>query len=607
MNKIGRVLVSWMVAAALPLAAGAQAPAKPPAAPEQEKPKAAPVKPAVKPRGDAPKGLPPSGVIPLMPLPPLDSPDLEELKWKLDKMKFDFTPLLPEFDKAAMDEMKWKLQDMDLKFKDFKYEIPLLPEIEIDKFAFDDLKWKLDDHKFDLVMPPGQFEAPLLPGMKHFDDLRWNYEDLKSEYRFFEPGKDWNTIAQAQAPPGVVWQNKADAAQTQADRQRQEEARQRQIEARQRALERAERWEELYAMGTESMHEQRWQRAVDAFNRVASSEHRRSDGALYWKAYSLNKLGRRDDALAALRELQQKHPNSRWLKDAKTLEVEAGGKAPNPEAAVDDSIFVLALSNLMMNAPDRALPIAERELRGNRPRRTQERILFILAQSAYPASRDLLARVARGEFNPDLQARAVRYLGAHGGRDNQQFLYDLYAGSNDTDVKVSVLRSLTNSGRHDLVYQIAQNEANPDMRRAAIRYLANMGRRNELWTIYQKETDDDVREYLLQMFGNAGDAERLAEVARSAKDARLRIRAIRSLGNMGPSTSDLLVGFYRSESDTNVKKMIISSLHNQGNAKALVTLARAETNDDLKKELIRRLSTMRSKEATDYMMEILNK
>jgi hypothetical protein len=45
----------------------------------------------------------------------------------------------------------------------------------------------------------------------------------------------------------------------------------------------------------------------------------------------------------------------------------------------------------------------------------------------------------------------------------------------------------------------------------------------------------------------------------------------------------------------------------QGNAQQLVDLARKESNADLKKELVQRLSVMKSPEATEFLVELLNK
>ena len=45
----------------------------------------------------------------------------------------------------------------------------------------------------------------------------------------------------------------------------------------------------------------------------------------------------------------------------------------------------------------------------------------------------------------------------------------------------------------------------------------------------------------------------------------------------------------------------------QDNAKALISLARKETDLSMKKAIVSKLSLMDSKEAREYLMEILNK
>jgi hypothetical protein len=45
----------------------------------------------------------------------------------------------------------------------------------------------------------------------------------------------------------------------------------------------------------------------------------------------------------------------------------------------------------------------------------------------------------------------------------------------------------------------------------------------------------------------------------------------------------------------------------QNNASAMIEIARKETDMNLKKFVVNQLAVMHSKEATDYMMEILNK
>ena len=51
-------------------------------------------------------------------------------------------------------------------------------------------------------------------------------------------------------------------------------------------------------------------------------EGTKADAALYWKAYAQNKLGQRPEALATINVLLKDYPKSRYLSDAKALEVE---------------------------------------------------------------------------------------------------------------------------------------------------------------------------------------------------------------------------------------------------------------------------------------------
>src|SRR3989442_7382988 len=133
-----------------------------------------------------------------------------------------------------------------------------------------------------------------------------------------------------------------------------------------RAVELDDRADELYDQGRELIEEGKYDRAVERFNRLIDLKSNRTDAALYWKAYSLHKLGQRAEALTALTDLQKQFGDSRWLRDAKALEVEvrsASGQtvAPDPN---DDELKLLALRAIMQNDPDQAIPIIEKMLSG---------------------------------------------------------------------------------------------------------------------------------------------------------------------------------------------------------------------------------------------------
>jgi hypothetical protein len=105
------------------------------------------------------------------------------------------------------------------------------------------------------------------------------------------------------------------------------------------------------------------------------------------------------------------------------------------------------------------------------------------------------------------------------------------------------------------------------------------------------------------------DSDKLMEIARTEKNAELRGDAIRYLGTMhSDKSADGLKSLYAAETDKNVKEQIIQTLGQQGAGKQLVEIARAEKDPELKKEDVQWLGRMRgSKEATDYLMELINK
>jgi hypothetical protein len=68
-----------------------------------------------------------------------------------------------------------------------------------------------------------------------------------------------------------------------------------------------------------------------------------------------------------------------------------------------------------------------------------------------------------------------------------------------------------------------------------------------------------------------------------------------------------MVSLYNAETDPQIKMSILDGLYSQRNAKALVDIARSEKDTKLKLRIVERLSNMKSKEAQDYLEELLKK
>jgi HEAT repeat protein len=107
---------------------------------------------------------------------------------------------------------------------------------------------------------------------------------------------------------------------------------------------------------------------------------------------------------------------------------------------------------------------------------------------------------------------------------------------------------------------------------------------------------------------DGGDVEHTLEVTRAERDPELRCQAVRNLSLMGKDKSaGALASLYSTEKDSAVKRAVIQAFFSQGNATSLIQIARQEKDMSLKREAVQRLSLMRSKEARDFMMELLNK
>jgi HEAT repeat protein len=370
-----------------------------------------------------------------------------------------------------------------------------------------------------------------------------------------------------------------------------------------------DRADDLYDEGREAIEEGRYDRAVDRFNRVIDLKSSRTDAALYWKAYSQAKLGQRADALGTLADLQKRFADSRWIRDAKALEVEvrqASGQTVTPESQNDEELKLMALRGIMQSDPDQAMPIIEKMLAGANSPKVKDRALFVLSQSHSARAREIIVGVAKGNANPDLQLRAIRYIGIMGGPDNRQILADVYRASSDPAVKRAILRSFMTANDKERLFTAAKSETDTSLRAEAVRQLGVMHASGELSQLYQSEPSADVKKSILQAMFVGGDADKLIELAKGEKDPELRKTAIRNLGLMKrPGTTEALTSIYASDSTGDVRKSVVNALFLQNNAAALVTLARAEKNPEMKKEIVQKLSVMKSKEATDYLLELL--
>jgi hypothetical protein len=369
----------------------------------------------------------------------------------------------------------------------------------------------------------------------------------------------------------------------------------------------------LYNAGHRALDNHKYDQALEYFNQVTARAGARADSAWYYKAYTLNKLGRSSEALAALAELRKSYASSRWLDDAKALELEVNqraGRPVSPEAESDEELKLIAINSIMQSDPERAVPLLENILKSSQPPKVKDRALFVLAQSSAPRAQQVIEQIARGGANPDLQLKAINYLSQRRRQGiNQNLLPEIYGSTNDTNVKRAILDAYEQYKDKEHLAQVAKTEKTPELRQRAFQKLAsNNPGQPELWVVFQSETSPETRQELLKCMYQDGNSEKLAEVVRTEKDAKTRRVAIEVLASQrAAGTGDLLVSVYNSEQDPQNRQVIIDRLSSARSAKYLVDLARNEKDSKMKLRIVDRLSNMHSKEASDYLMELLSK
>lgn len=454
-----------------------------------------------------------------------------------------------------------------------------------------------------------------------------------------------------------------------------------------------DRVEEAYAAGKKAIYDSNWQQAVDSYSQVVKAGRAHVDEALYWQAYAQNKLGRRGDALNSIAQLKRSYPQSPWVKDADALQLEWRPR-PNPDQESDCDLKILAVNSLLNTDPDRALPILEKLL-GNNGNAGQcggqvlEKALFVLSQSDDPRARDLMLKIATGKLHPELQQKAIHYLGISGNHETLMKIYteststeakktalhslgisggcdelltlsgpekdaslvreaihsmgiagcknqlrDLYSKATSPDVKRDLLHSTIVSGDTELQEKVARTDPDPKMRaqavkdlgisggcsqltnfagekdpdviRAAIHAMGVGGCREQLRDLYSKTTNRDLKSDILHATIVSGDTELQERVALGDSDPELRSEAIKDLGISGGSSATLMKIYDNNQSE-DVRDAAINALFIKGDAHSLVELAKKESNPELRKKIVGKLSVMGSREANDYLMDLLNK
>lgn len=378
----------------------------------------------------------------------------------------------------------------------------------------------------------------------------------------------------------------------------------------------------LFRAGREAMTDGDYRRAANLFKQVADKYPTAASAgdALYWRAWSLHKLGaeRRnqgdlDDALATIDRLERDYPKSTSLADARTLRTnirsvqaslgnaEAAGeiardakglrqqRSCNTGSKADEEMRLAALDGLLtMNSAD-AIPILKDVLKQTDPCRIEMRkkAVFLISQKRGADAAQTLLDVARTDPSNDVRADAIWWL-----------------SQTDSDVAIPALDSI--------LFQTTDNE----IRKKAIFSLSQKSRDSRARAALQRAADTDkmpeeIREEAVFWLGQSGmaDLDFFKTLFQKSNNVELRKKIMFSVSqtSLPTATAWLLDVAKDKRYDTDVRKDAIFGLSQRQRIdmdQLQSVYDSAKGDDEIQKQVIFAYSQRREPAAVDKLMDI---
>ncbi len=266
----------------------------------------------------------------------------------------------------------------------------------------------------------------------------------------------------------------------------------------------------LFRVGRQLMADGEYRRAADVFKLVADRypQSKSASDALYWRAWSLQKLGADrsnkgdlDDALATITRLERDYPRASNLTDAQSLrstirstqaslgdpkaarDVAGAAKGLSeqrscPVSSADDEVRMAALDGLMsMNSAD-AIPILQDVLKQRDPCRVElrKKAVFLISQKRGPEVASTLLDVARSDPSVDVRGEAIQWLSQSRSEAAIPALDSVLFQSKEDEIRKKAIFALSQLARDEKarasLQRAAQDERMPEeLREEAVFWL----------------------------------------------------------------------------------------------------------------------------------------
>jgi HEAT repeat protein len=374
-----------------------------------------------------------------------------------------------------------------------------------------------------------------------------------------------------------------------------------------------------------------WARAQDKFREYVDSypNEKNLDAALYWLAYSQQKLSSYDQCRQTLVRLLEKYPSTNWRNDARVLLAQLPGAVSVANAAV------VAQADAELVATRRpGTPIAI-------SRRADDSLVYTPAPIALPS---LAATTVATAPLPaqSIGGPGVYYVDSLGESENDDdpcefkivvlqalFQTDLQRGivaatdwlkqgsTQTVRCKSAALTLLSRNGGKTVtpvILGVARNEPDVKLRARAISVLAATNDDSVIDPLRDfalNSTDNQIVEaslYALSRHTGERAIAVLGDIAVSGKTVSQRKMAIASIASRpGEPAVDALLRIYDADQSIEIRKTVIAGFANRKSERAgnkLVEIARSADNIELRKAAIGGISRRGGDKAVEFLLSL---
>jgi HEAT repeat protein len=427
----------------------------------------------------------------------------------------------------------------------------------------------------------------------------------------------------------------------------------------------------LYRVGREALNAGRYQRAAEAFERLADRYPRSAyaGDALYWAAFARYRLGGTSNLKAALRRLSQqtdRYPRSSTRRDGEVLAARVNGElarlgnadaaesvyvaaappaaptaptaptapaaapaapaAPAPQGACggeDNDVRLAALNALLQMDSERALPILKQVLarRDACSVELRRKAVFLVSQKSGDEVTDILLGTARNDPDREVRTQAVFWLSQVHSDRAVAALDSVLMGSKDQEVQEKAIFALSQheSPRAAEILRrfVDRPDVSEDLKEKAIFWIGQQDTPENLKyleDVYPRLSNDDLKEKLIFSISQMKDDESgrwLMALALNANEKlELRKKALFWAGQQHEIPIGDLTKLYDTMNDRDMKEQLIFVYSQRNESQAvdeLMAIAQNEKDPELRRKAIFWLGQSKDPRVPDFLARLISK